>query len=64
MFCTDFLKFCLTGEHTTDYSIISGSSLLESAKLGYSRELLEIYGIPEMFLRCRGRFGDTRSRAA
>ena len=49
MLCTDYLKFCLTGEHTTDYSIISGSSLLESAKLGYSRELLEIYGIPEMF---------------
>ena len=49
MLCTDFLKFCLTGEHTTDYSIISGSSLLESAKQAYSRELMEIYGIPEMF---------------
>ena len=49
MLCTDFLKFCLTGEHTTDFSIISGSSLLESAKQAYSRELLEIYGIPEMF---------------
>jgi L-xylulokinase len=49
MLCTDFLKFCLTGEHTTDFSIISGSSLLESANRAYSRELMEIFGIPEMF---------------
>jgi len=49
LLCTDFLKFCLTGEHTTDFSIISGSSLFDSVRQAYSPDLLEIYGIPEMF---------------
>jgi len=48
MLCTDYIKYCLTGEHTTDYTIISGSSLFHSSHRGYSRELLEIYGIPEI----------------
>ena len=48
MLCTDYLKYCLTGEHTTDYSIISGSSLFDLSIRDYSRELLAIYGIPEM----------------
>ena len=48
MMCTDYIKYCLTGELTTDYSIISGSSLFDSPNRGYSRELLEIYGIPEI----------------
>ena len=47
MMCTDYVKYLLTGEHTTDFSIISGSSLFDSSNRGYSRELLEIYGIPE-----------------
>jgi L-xylulokinase len=49
MLCTDYIKYCLTGEHTTDYSIISGSSLFDSPNRTFSRELLEIYGIPELF---------------
>jgi L-xylulokinase len=49
MLCTDYIKHCLTGEHTTDYSISSGGSLLDSPKRSFSRELLEIYGIPELF---------------
>ncbi len=48
MLCTDYIKYCLTGQHTTDYSIISGCGLYDSARLDYSRELLEIYGIPEI----------------
>ncbi len=48
MMCTDYIKFCLTGEYTTDYSIISGSSLFDSPHRSYSRELLEIYGLPEI----------------
>ncbi len=48
MMCTDYIKYCLTGEHTTDYTIISGSSLFDSPNRKYSRELLELYGIPEM----------------
>jgi L-xylulokinase len=49
LMCTDYIKHCLTGEHTTDYSIISGSSLFDSPNRDFSRELLEIYGIPELF---------------
>jgi L-xylulokinase len=49
LLCTDYIKHCLTGEHTTDYSIISGSSLFDSSSGSFSRELLEIYGIPELF---------------
>jgi L-xylulokinase len=49
LLCTDYIKHCLTGEHTTDYSIISGSSLFDSPNRSFSRELLEIYGIPELF---------------
>jgi L-xylulokinase len=49
LMCTDYIKYCLTGEHTTDYSIISGSSLFDSPNRAFSRELLEIYGIPELF---------------
>jgi L-xylulokinase len=49
LLCTDYIKYCLTGEHTTDYSIVSGSSLFDSPNRAFSRELLEIYGIPELF---------------
>jgi L-xylulokinase len=49
LLCTDYIKYCLTGEHTTDYSIISGSSLFDSPNRAFSRELLGIYGIPELF---------------
>ncbi len=48
MLCTDYIKYRLTGVHTTDYSIISGSGLFDSPNRSYSRELLEIYGIPEI----------------
>ncbi len=36
MMCTDYIKYCLTGVHTTDFSIISGSSLFDSPNRGYS----------------------------
>jgi L-xylulokinase len=49
MMCTDYVKYRLTGEHTTDYSIISGSSLFDSPNRTFSRELLEIYGVPDLF---------------
>ena len=48
MLCTDYIKYCMTGEHTTDYSIISGSSLFDSPNRRYSQDLLDIYGIPEI----------------
>ena len=48
LLCTDYVKYCLTGEHTTDFCDISGSSLLYSQKRSYSPDLFDIYGIPEM----------------
>jgi L-xylulokinase len=48
MMCTDYVKYCLTREHTTDYSIISGSSLFDSPNRTFSRDLLKIYDIAEL----------------
>ncbi|MBZ0280398.1 MAG: carbohydrate kinase [Anaerolineae bacterium] len=47
LFCKDYIKFCLTGQVTTDYSDISASSLFDIGQRNYSDELLKIYGIPE-----------------
>lgn len=47
LFCKDYIKFCLTGQATTDYSDMSASSLFDIRQRTYSDELLKIYGIPE-----------------
>jgi L-xylulokinase len=47
LFCKDYIKFCLTGQVSTDYSDASASSLFELRQRNYSHELLNIYGIPE-----------------
>lgn len=49
MFCKDWLKYRLTGNITTDYSDMSASGLLDNIKKCYSKELLEIYGIEEIY---------------
>ncbi len=47
--CKDYVKFRLTGEVTTDYTDISGTCLLDNTNKRYSRDLLDWYGIPEMW---------------
>jgi len=45
----DFLAFRLTGENTGDLNNIGGSWLLNMDTFEYSKELMELYGIPEMY---------------
>lgn len=47
--CKDYIKFCLTGTATTDFSDISGTSLYDSRHRSYSPVLLELYGIGDIF---------------
>lgn len=49
LLCKDYIKYCLTGELTTDFSDISATSLLDQRTKRYSPELLEAYGIGEIF---------------
>ena len=44
----DYIKYCLTGEISTDYSDMSGTSLLDVPNRRYSKELLDIYDIGEL----------------
>ncbi|MEW5956285.1 MAG: FGGY-family carbohydrate kinase [Chloroflexota bacterium] len=45
----DYTKYCLTGEITTDFTDMTGTSLMYVKKKHYSQELLEMYGIPEIW---------------
>lgn len=44
----DFVKHCLTGQASTDLTDMSATSMMDSPNQSYSRELLEVYGIPEV----------------
>lgn len=48
LLCKDYIKFCLTGEATTDLTDMSGTCLLNNWEQRYDAELLALYGIPEM----------------
>ena len=45
----DYLMYRLSGVFATDLNIIGGSFLIDMDTMEYSRELLDLYGIPEMF---------------
>lgn len=47
--CKDFLVFKLIGELSADINCFGGSSLLDLKTFGYSRELMNLYGVPEMY---------------
>jgi L-xylulokinase len=47
--CKDYTTYCLTGEIVSDYTDMSGTSLLDVRNRRYSRELLEIYGLGELW---------------
>lgn len=49
LFCKDYIKYRLTGEISTDYSDMSGSSLMDVRGRGYSRDLLALYGLKEIY---------------
>ena len=43
----DYLSYCLSGVHCTDYSDASGTLLLDVEHKCWSREMLEICGVSE-----------------
>ncbi|MBW2429604.1 MAG: carbohydrate kinase [Deltaproteobacteria bacterium] len=44
----DYIKYCLTGEITTDFTDMSGTSLLDVRNKCYSEELLELYDLGDI----------------
>lgn len=49
LMCKDYIKYCLTGEISSDYTDMSGTSLMDVRNRRYSYELLELYGLTELF---------------
>jgi L-xylulokinase len=45
----DYLTYCLTGEIVSDYTDMSGISLMDVRNRQYSRDLLEIYDLGELW---------------
>lgn len=48
LMCKDYIKYCLTGEITADFSDMSGTSLMDVRNKRYSKELLELYDLAEL----------------
>ncbi|TQI68329.1 FGGY-family carbohydrate kinase [Clostridium sp. KNHs216] len=49
LLCKDYLIYKLTGELSADINCFGGSALLDLSTFQYSRELMNLYGIPEMY---------------
>jgi L-xylulokinase len=47
--CKDYIKYCLTGEVTTDFGDMSGTSLMDVRNKRYSKDLLDLYDLSEIF---------------
>jgi L-xylulokinase len=45
----DYIKYCLTGEITTDFTDMTATSLMHVKQKSYSKELLEMFDIPEVW---------------
>jgi L-xylulokinase len=48
LMCKDYIKYCLTGEITSDFTDMSGTSLMDVRNKRYSQELLELYDLKEI----------------
>jgi L-xylulokinase len=49
LMCKDVIKFRLTGEINSDFTDMSGANLLDVRGRRYSRELMDLYELPEVF---------------
>ena len=49
LLCKDYINYCLTSQIFTDYTDMSGSSLLDVRNKRYSRDLLELYDLQELW---------------
>lgn len=45
----DYIKYCLTGEITSDYTDMSGTSLMDVRGKCYSQKLLDLYELSELW---------------
>jgi L-xylulokinase len=45
----DYIKYCLTGEITADYTDMSGANLMDVRNQRYSRELMALYDLSEVY---------------
>jgi L-xylulokinase len=45
----DYIKYCLTGETTGDYTDMSATSLMDVRNRCYSRDLMALYGLSEAY---------------
>lgn len=45
----DYIRYRLTEEFNTDHTDFTGGALADTAKAAYAREILEAYGIPEVW---------------
>ncbi len=50
LFMPDLLAYMLTGRKTTEYSIATTSQMVDSKNGGWSKELLEAFGLPQHIL--------------
>lgn len=44
----DYIRYRLTGEAYSEYTIASGGGFIDFSQNGYNEELLSLYGLPEM----------------
>ncbi len=49
LMCKDYINYCLTGEITSDYTDMSATSLMDVRNKCYSRDLLTLYGLAELY---------------
>jgi L-xylulokinase len=49
LMCKDYIKYCLTGEITSDFTDMSGTSLMDVRGKCYSEELLDLYDLGELW---------------
>jgi L-xylulokinase len=49
LMCKDYITYCLTGEIVSDFTDMSGTSLLDVRDKRYSRELLALYDLAELW---------------
>lgn len=45
----DYIKYCLTGEATADYTDMSAANIMDVRNKRYSRELMDLYGLGDAF---------------
>jgi len=49
LLCKDYINYCLTSVISTDYTDMSGSSLLDVQNKRYSKDLLDLYELGELW---------------